>query len=160
MTMTSEPVFAPARLALLLQHFAEINDDRESWRVAYPLKEVLLLVTCATIASCDDFEAIVSWGEHHLAFLRRFSDFHHGVPCARWLRDLMNRIDPALFARCFEAFVASMWPNKHDFIAIDGKTARRTHDKPKGLKALHTLSAYATNARPHPGPTLRARKNQ
>ena len=26
MTMTSEPVFAPARLALLLQHFAEIND--------------------------------------------------------------------------------------------------------------------------------------
>ena len=147
MTMTSEPVFAPARLALLLQHFAEISDDRESWRVAYPLKEVLLLVTCATIASCDDFEAIVSWGEHHLAFLRRFSDFYHGVPCARWLRDLMNRIDPALFARCFEAFVASMWPNKHDFIAIDGKTARRTHDKLKGLKALHTLSAYATNAR-------------
>ena len=147
MTMTSEPVFAPARLALLLQHFAEISDDRESWRVAYPLKEVLLLVTCATIASCDDFEAIVSWGEHHLAFLRRFSDFYHGVPCARWLRDLMNRIDPALFARCFEAFVASMWPNKHDFIAIDGKTARRTHDKLKGLTALHTLSAYATNAR-------------
>ena len=28
-----------------------------------------------------------------------------------------------------------------------GKTARRTHDKRKGLKALHTLSAYATNAR-------------
>jgi predicted transposase YbfD/YdcC len=147
MGITSDPTFAPARLALLLQHFAEINDDRENWRVAYPLKEVLLLVTCATIASCDDFEAIVSWGEHHLAFLRRFSDFHHGVPCARWLRDLMNRIDPALFARCFEAFVASMWPGKHDFIAIDGKTARRTHDKAKGLKALHTLSAYATTAR-------------
>ena len=36
---------------------------------------------------------------------------------------------------------------QHDFIAIDGKTARRTHDKSKGLKALHTLSAYATNAR-------------
>jgi predicted transposase YbfD/YdcC len=131
----------------LLQHFSEINDDRENWRVAYPLKEVLLLVTCATIANCDDFEAIVSWGEHHLLFLRRFSDFYHGVPCARWLRDLMNRIDPTLFARCFEAFVASMWPDKHDFIAIDGKTARRTHDKGKGLKALHTLSAYATNAR-------------
>jgi predicted transposase YbfD/YdcC len=32
-------------------------------------------------------------------------------------------------------------------IAIDGKTSRRTHDKSKGLKALHTLSAYATNAR-------------
>ena len=147
MSFTPEPEFAPARLAALLQHFSEINDDRENWRVAYPLKEVLLLVTCATIASCDDFEAIVSWGERHLLFLRRFSDFHHGVPCARWLRDLMNRIDPSLFARCFEAFVASMWPHKHDFIAIDGKTARRTHDKAKGVKALHTLSAYATNAR-------------
>ena len=109
--------------------------------MAYPLKEVLLLVTCATIASCDDFEMIVTWGEHHLEFLRRFSDFHHGVPCARWLRDLMNRIDPALFARCFEAFVAAMLPDRHDFIAIDGKTARRTHEKSKGLKALHTLSA-------------------
>src|SRR5215468_12079649 len=94
-----EVAFAPDRLAVLLKHFAELNDERESWRVAYPLKEVLLLVTCATIATCDDFDEIVLWGEHHLDFLRRFSDFHHGVPCARWLRDLMNRIDPSLFAR-------------------------------------------------------------
>src|SRR5215469_6747571 len=147
MNETMEVAFAPDRLAVLLKHFAELNDERESWRVAYPLKEVLLLVTCATIATCDDFDEIVLWGEHHLDFLRRFSDFHHGVPCARWLRDLMNRIDPSLFARCFESFVAAMWPQRHDVIAIDGKTARRTHDKRKGLKALHTLSAYATNAR-------------
>ena len=143
----TEVAFAPDRLAVLLKHFAELNDERESWRVAYPLKEVLLLVTCATIATCDDFDEIVLWGERHIDFLRRFSEFHHGVPCARWLRDLMNRIDPALFARCFESFIAAMWPQRHDFIAIDGKTARRTHDKRKGLKALHTLSAYATNAR-------------
>src|SRR5215469_2110909 len=81
-----EVAFAPDRLAVLLRHFAELNDERESWRVAYPLKEVLLLVTCATIATCDDFDEIVLRGEHHLDFLRRFSDFHHGVPCARWLR--------------------------------------------------------------------------
>ena len=48
-----EVAFAPDRLAVLLKHFAELNDERESWRVAYPLKEVLLLVTCATIATCD-----------------------------------------------------------------------------------------------------------
>ena len=40
-----------------------------------------------------------------------------------------------------------MWPDRHDLIAIDGKTSRRTHDRRKGLKALHTLSAYASNAR-------------
>ena len=139
--------FPRDRLALLLKHFADLNDDRESWRVAYPIKEVLFLVVCATIAACDDFDDIVAWGEHHLEFLRRFSEFHYGVPCARWLRDLMNRINPMLFARCFEAWVAEVWPGRHDFIAIDGKTARRTHDRRKGLKALHTLSAYATNAR-------------
>lgn len=66
---------------------------------------------------------------------------------ARWLRDLVNRIDPALFARCFESWIAELWPGRHDVIAIDGKTARRTHDHRKGLKALHTLSAYATTAR-------------
>jgi predicted transposase YbfD/YdcC len=43
--------------------------------------------------------------------------------------------------------VAATWPDRPDFIAIDGKTARRTHDRRKGLKALHTLSAYATTAR-------------
>jgi predicted transposase YbfD/YdcC len=113
----------------------------------YPLNEVLLLVTCATIASCDDFDDIVAWGEHHLDFLRRFSAFHHGIPCERWLRALVNRIDPLLFGRCFESWVRALWPDRHEFIAIDGKTARRTHDNRKGLKALHTLSAYATSAR-------------
>lgn len=147
MSTTLDEESPRAQLALLLEHFAELDDDREAWRVVYPLAEVLLLVTCATIASCDAFEDIVEWGEHHLGFLRRFSEFHHGIPCARWLRDLMNRIDPALFAGCFESWVAALWPNRHDLIAIDGKTARRTHDRRKGLKALHTLSAYATTAR-------------
>jgi len=136
-----------ARLAVLLEHFSELEDDREAWRVLYPIEEVLLLVTCATIASCDDFDDVAEWGEHHLDFLRQFAEFHHGIPCARWLRSLMNRIDPALFARCFKSWVAELWPGRHEFIAIDGKTARRTHDHRKGLKALHTLSAYATTAR-------------
>jgi predicted transposase YbfD/YdcC len=136
-----------ARLALLLQHFSKLEDDREPWRVMYPLKEVLLLVTCATIASCDDFDDIVAWGNHHLSFLRRFSEFHHGIPCERWVRALVNRIDPVLFGRCFNSWIAALWPDRHAFIAIDGKTSRRTHDQRKGLKALHTLSAYATNAR-------------
>ncbi|MGC8535674.1 MAG: transposase family protein, partial [Rhizomicrobium sp.] len=57
------------RLALLLKHFSQVEDDREPWRVAYPLAEVLLLITCATIATCDDFDEIVAWGEHHLEFL-------------------------------------------------------------------------------------------
>src|SRR5208337_3555423 len=103
-------------------------------------------LTCATIASCDDFDDIVAWGEHHLGFLKMFAPFHFGIPCERWLRTLVNRVDPILFGRCFESWIAALWPDRHVLIAIDGKTSRRTHDKRKGLKALHTLSAYATNA--------------
>ena len=136
-----------ARLALLLKEFSRLDDDREPWRVVYPLAEVLLLMTCATIASCDDFDDIAAWGEHHLDFLRGLAPYYHGVPCARWLRALMNRIDPLLFGACFESWVAALWPGRHDIIAIDGKTSRRSHDRRKGLKALHTLSAYASNAR-------------
>jgi predicted transposase YbfD/YdcC len=135
------------RLALLLEHFSKLSDGRESWRVMYPLAEVLLLLACATICSCDDFDEIAAWGESHLSFLRRFADFHFGIPCERWLRDLVNRIDPILFGHCFQSWIAALWPDRHDLIAIDGKTSRRTHDKRRGLKALHTLSAYATNAR-------------
>jgi predicted transposase YbfD/YdcC len=147
MTLILDQDAPRARLAVLLQHFSELDDGREPWRVAYPLKEVLLLVTCATISSCDDFDDIAAWGEHNIDFLRRFSDYHHGIPCERWLRHLFNRVDPTLFARCFESWIAAMWPGRHEFIAIDGKTSRRTHDRRKGLKALHTLSAYATTAR-------------
>jgi predicted transposase YbfD/YdcC len=136
-----------ARLALLLEHFSRLDDSREPQRIMYPLTEVLLLLTCATISSCDDFDDIAAWGRDHLEFLRKFSPFHFGIPCERWLRALVNRVDPILFGRCFEDWIKALWPGRHDLIAIDGKTSRRTHDKGKGLKALHTLSAYATNAR-------------
>ena len=86
------------RLRSLLDHFAVIEDPREPWRVAHPLPEVLLLVVCASIASCDDFDDIAAWGENHLVFLRRFLPYHHGVPGARWLNhpDEPHRSGPVL----------------------------------------------------------------
>jgi len=82
-------------------------------------------VPCGTVASCDAFDDIAAWGEHHLDFLRQFSEFYFGVPSERWLCNLINRIDPCLFARRFESWTAALWPDRHDLIAIDGKTARR-----------------------------------
>src|ERR1019366_1144818 len=122
------------------------------------LAEGLLLLTSAPIASYDDFDETAGWGEHSLDFLRKFAPFHHGIPCERWPRTLrsrccdrspamVNRVDPLTFGRCFEGWIKALWPERHDLIAIDGKTSRRTHAKRKGLKAPHTLGAYATNAR-------------
>jgi hypothetical protein len=105
--------------------------------VAYPLREVLFLVVCGTIASGDDYDDIVDWGEGHLSFLRGFAEFHHGIPCVDWLRTVMNRIDPELFNACFSSWVAECWPDKPALVAIDGKTSRRSHDRKTGQKALH-----------------------
>jgi len=138
---------AKPRLRLLLDHFARIKDTRQGWKVAYPLREVLFLVVCGTIASGDDYEDIVDWGKAHLYFLRGFAEFHFGIPCADWLRCVMNRIDPDLFAACFTSWVEACWPDKLDLVAIDGKTSRRSHNRKTGHKALHLVSAFATNSR-------------
>ena len=142
-----EMVSTKPQLRVLLDHLGTIKDTRQPWKVAYPLREVLFLVVCGTIACGDDYDDIVDWGEAHLSFLRRFCDFHHGIPCADWLRTVMNRIDPELFAACFSSWVAECWPDKPDLVAIDGKTSRRSHDRKRGQKALHLVSAFATTDR-------------
>jgi predicted transposase YbfD/YdcC len=142
-----EVLLAKPRLRLLLDHLSKMKDTRQAWKVAYPLREILFLVVCGTIASCDDYEDIVDWGKAHLSFLRGFAEFHHGIPCVDWLRTVMNRINPDLFMACFSSWVAECWPDKLDLVAIDGKTSRRSHDRKNGQKALHLVSAFATNSR-------------
>ena len=136
-----------ARLKALLDHFAIIDDPRESWRVAHPLCEVLLLVVCGSMADCDHYEAIAAWGEANLDFLRRYLPYQHGAPGGRWLTLLMNRIDPALFSAAFTAWVRETWPQRPDLIAIDGKTSRRSHDRADDKAPLHLVSAFATTSR-------------
>jgi predicted transposase YbfD/YdcC len=147
--MIASDVLIPekSRLRALLDHFAVIDDPREPWRVAHPLPELLLLVVCGTIADCDDYEGIAAWGNAHLSFLRRFLPYHHGVPGARWLTILMNRIDPVLFSAVFTAWVRDTWPDRPEFVAIDGKTSRRSHDRAAGKAPLHLVSAFATTSR-------------
>lgn len=133
------------RLRSLLDHFSTIKDTRQPWKVMYPLREVILLVVCGTVADCDDYDDIADWGAAHLDFLRSLSEFHYGIPCEDWLRVIMNRIDPALFSACFEAWVAERWPEAPSLVALDGKTSRRSHDEAAGRRALHLVSAFATN---------------
>ena len=149
MTVAILEGFEKPRLKALLDHFADIEDPREAWRVAHPLREVLFLVVCGTIASCErsDYDLIADWGKARLDFLRRYLPYHHGVPGGRWLTILMNRIDPVLFSECFTAWVRETWPDKPEFVAIDGKTSRRSHDRSEGRAPLHLVSAFATTSR-------------
>ena len=147
MPLTALLLGEKSRVRALLEQFSMIEDPREPWKVAHPLPEVLLLVVCGTIADCDDYDHIAAWGEAHLPFLREMLPYHHGVPGGRWLTLLMNRVHPGLFSACFTAWVRETWPDRPDFVAIDGKTSRRSHDRGAGKAPLHLVSAFATTAR-------------
>lgn len=142
-----DDVFRPSRLRTLLDHFSVVEDPREPPKVRYPLREVPFLVVAATIADCEDYDEIALWGRKHLDFLRRFSEFHFGTPCADWLRVVMNRISPELFQACFTDWALALRPDAPKLIAIDGETSRRSHDRATGRKALHLVSAWATTER-------------
>ena len=134
------------RLRALLDHFSIIEDPRDVRRVAHPLREILLLAVCGTMADCDDYDCIAAWGKAHLHELRRYLPFEHGTPGGRWLTILMNRINPELFSAAFMAWVRATWPNLPDHVAIDGKTSRRSHDRAGGKAPLHLVSAFATTS--------------
>src|SRR3546814_8638058 len=119
-------IFVKDRLRLLLDHFGAVGDPREAAKVKYPLREVLFLVTCATIAGCDDYDEIAAWGEHHLGFLRGYSEYFFGTPKEDWLRVVLNRIDPALFEACFAAWATALRPDGGELIELDGKASRKS----------------------------------
>jgi predicted transposase YbfD/YdcC len=138
--------------ASLIEHFAALRDPRQSWKVLFPLPEVLLVVLCGTLAGAEDFVEISRWGQMHQDFLRRLLPFEAGVPSHDTLNDVINAIDGGLFAQCFTAWVeglreptpASAAP---EIVAIDGKTSRRTHDRGKDRGPLHLVSAWASSQR-------------
>jgi predicted transposase YbfD/YdcC len=134
-------------LQLLLDHFGAVGDPREACKVKYPLREVLFLVTCASIAGCDDYDEIADWGEQHQVFLKGYGEYFFGTPKEDWLRVVLNRIDPALFEACFTAWAMSLRTDAPDLIALDGKTVRRSRDDAAGLSAIHLVSAWASTQR-------------
>jgi predicted transposase YbfD/YdcC len=131
----------------LIEHFSALEDPRQSWKVVYPLPEILLLVLCATLAGAEDFVEARLWGRKNLGFLRRFVPFAQGVPSHDTLNDVVNALDPALFKTCFVAWVDELRDAEPDIVAIDGKTSRRTHNRAKGREPLHLVSAWASRQR-------------
>lgn len=131
----------------MLDHFSALKDPRQSWRVVYPLPEILLLVLCATLSGMEDFVEIRLWGDLRLEFLRRFLPYERGLPAHDTLNDVINALPPDLFKECFTRWVTQLCEETPDVIAIDGKTSRRSHDRAKGRAPLHLVSAWAARQR-------------
>lgn len=145
-----------AQSVAFLEYFSELDDPRQAGKVLYPLPEVMLLVLCGEVSGADGFVEIARWGEMNLAFLRRFLPFEHGVPSHDALGDLFNALDHEAFRDAFIAWAQSLRaaglavPGPQpgpEIVAVDGKTSRRSGDKPKGRAALHLVSAWASERR-------------
>jgi len=129
----------------LLDHFSALDDPRQSWKVAYPLPELLLVVLCGTLAGGQNFVEITQWAERKLGFLRRLQPFARGIPSHDTLCDVMNALDARTFSECFTAWVASLCDSDGEIVAIDGKTSRRAR---RGeAHPLHLVSAWASRQR-------------
>lgn len=131
----------------LVDHFSALEDPRQSWKVVYPLPEILLVVLCGTLAGASNFVEIEEWGEDRLDFLRRILPYERGIASHDTLNDVLNAVDGELFAACFTAWVEGLREDEPDIVAIDGKTSRRTHARAKGRNPLHLVSAWASRQR-------------
>jgi predicted transposase YbfD/YdcC len=132
---------------VFLNHFRDLPDPRQAWKVLYPLEEILLLCLLAVLAGAETFVDIARFGQKKLGLLRRFRPFRDGTPSHDHLGDIFATLDAEKFQRCFVAWVAALTGTSADVIAIDGKTLRRSYQK-KGAKApIHMISAFVARQR-------------
>jgi hypothetical protein len=127
----------------LLDHFSALEDPRQSWKVVYPLPEVLLLVLCATLAGAEDFVEVVRWGRTKTAFLQRFLPYARGVPSHDTLCDVISALDPELFKLAFTTWVEAPREGEPEIVAIDGNPssdspAQRTRALVRRWRAVRT----------------------
>jgi len=129
----------------ILDHFSALEDPRQSWKVLYPLPEILLVVLCGVMAGADDFVEIERWGRRKLEYLRRLLPFKDGICSHDTLNDVMNALPGELFGECFTNWVSALRDQDPEIVAIDGKTSRRAHAR--NGRRLHLVSAWASRQR-------------
>jgi len=156
-TLAQPPVAIVPSIALF-DHFARLDDPRQSAKVVFPLPEIMLLVLSATIAGCDDLVEVCEWGRERLDFLRRYLLFRDDIPSHDTLTDVVNALDPEVFKACFMDWVACLRDGDPDTIAVDGKTSCRTHDKTKDRKPA--VSCFGLGQPPKSKTSLKVRRKK
>ena len=130
-----------------LEHFALLEDPRQSGKVWYLLDEVLLLCLLAVLAGAEGWVEIAEFGKKKLAFLRRYRAFEKGTPSHDQLGDLFAALDAEQFQCCFIAWTGSLTKLGPDIVAIDGKTLRRSYQQGGAKAPIHMISAWANRQR-------------
>lgn len=127
-----------------------LPDPRRPQGVRYPFTSVVVIALMAMVCGCDDAEAMQLWGEANADWLGTFLDLPHGPPTQDVFLLVFAALDPEAFSTMFRAWAEllvlrlKLPAAKH--IAIDGKTSRRSFDTASGGKAIHTVSAWMSEA--------------
>jgi predicted transposase YbfD/YdcC len=138
-------------LAEISQHFEGLKDPRSPINQRHPLVSVLMIAIMAILAGSNGPTAIATWARLKAAFLLGVLDLPNGIPCKDVFRRVLQLVNPKAFQACFTLWLKSLRAAaaeetgiEQPILAIDGKTARRSHDRANGLGALHSVSIWAS----------------
>ena len=126
------------------EHFSSIHDPRILLKTHHLLVEIIVITLCAVIAGADDWVEIAEFGRQKEQWFKTFLALPGGIPSHDTFGRVFSLLDPEEFSKCFISWIRSAFPiSGPDIVAIDGKTARRSHDHPNGKSAIHMVSAWA-----------------
>jgi predicted transposase YbfD/YdcC len=135
----------------VLRHFDPLEDPRSSIHRRHPLGRVLVIAIMAVIAGANGPTAIAQWARMKESFLKNWLPLPHGIPSKDVFRRVLMALKPEAFQACFAEWLASLRARaaeatgvERPTLAVDGKTLRRSHDRGKGLGALHAVSVWAS----------------
>ncbi len=133
------------------RHFEELEDPRSSVNRKHPLVSVVIIAVMAVLAGANGPTAIAKWAALKEEFLVANLDLPDGVPRKDVFRRVLMALRPGAFQACFVSWLESLRTEaaaatgvEQPVLAVDGKTARRSHDRQNGLGALHSVSIWAS----------------
>jgi predicted transposase YbfD/YdcC len=144
---------ATVRIGLdeVVAHFHELEDPRSTINQKHPLVSVVVIAMMAVLAGAGGPTSIAEWAKCKGDFLRRVLRLPNGVPRKDVFRRVLMLLNPLAFQTCFTRWLQSLRDQaaaatgiEQPVLAIDGKTARRSHDRKNGLGALHSVSVWAS----------------
>jgi predicted transposase YbfD/YdcC len=135
----------------VVAHFQQLEDPRSTINRRYPLASVVVIALLAVLAGASGPTAIARWAALKEEFLSEVLDLPNGVPRKDVFRRVLMALKPAAFQACFANWLRSLRTEatattgvERPVLPIDGKTARRSHDRNQGLGALHAVSVWAS----------------
>ena len=135
----------------VVRHFEELEDPRSEVNLRHPLVSVVVIALLAVLAGAGGPTAIARWAVMKREFLLQVLDLPNGIPSKDVFRRVLMALKPAAFQACFANWLQSLRTEatavtgvEQPILAVDGKTARRSHDRKNGLNALHSVSVWAS----------------